>query len=325
MKIHPILTNHNIKNNNTKKYNSINFGTYNPARAKVFEEKLAKKGILANTHGNDFVAECFDKITDIFKPLFGSSSLPSYVDFESLGGSYGVYYNGSNKVVMNSDFEYGCFYDMDNLKKEMQSYKKRFLPQWFSTLHPAHTFVHEFAHSAHWHNLENRNGYNSAYRVWKGLEGTTVPTAIGRLITRFKLSNYAVEPRDMCEFMAERMSKDICGGLTDNMWIKYKDIDVDYSNIFNRKWNYRYSTPQSYIDYFTQQVWNGDIDEANRTGDKVEQYLAELDAERVAPAVQGIAAITACNPILGMIGNIFSNVSEKITDHLDDRNKLTLQ
>ena len=129
----------------------------------------------------------------------------------------------------------------------------------------------------------------------------------------------------MCEFLAERMAKDVCAGLTDDMWVKYKDIDVKYDDIFNRKWNYRYSSPQSYIDYFTQQVWNGDIEGAKRVGDDANEYLAELESQKVAPAIE-IASSVVETVIPGgfLLSKLFKNISENITNKLDDRNKLKL-
>lgn len=158
-----------------------------------------------------------------------------------------------------------------------------------------------------------------------GLKDVHVPTGIGKLITKFKLSEYAVEG-DMREFLAERMTKDICGGITDNMWVPYKDIDVDYSNIFSKKWNYRYSSPQSYIDYFTQQVWDGDIDEANRAGDMAEAYLAELEgAQRVPSAVEVTgAAIETVLPLGGSIVRGLGKLFGKLTDNMDSKNKIKL-
>ena len=163
--------------------------------------------------------------------------------------------------------------------------------------------------------------------MWYGLAGTRIPNAIGRLIAKFKISKYAVGTKDNCdmwEFLAERMAKDICGGLTDNMWVPYKDIDVNYSDIFSRKWGYRYSSPQAYIDYFTQQVWDGDIEEAKRVGDRVEQYLAELEAERVPQTIRVAERVTEGVPLLDRITGFLSDVSERITDVLDSKNKLRL-
>lgn len=323
MKINSVtFANQSVTDN---KKNQVSFKTYNPERASMIQRRLAAKGVSAHLDGNDFVAECVEKVTDVFKKLFGDSALPKEVGFKPLReGAYGRYWDVDDTVLMNSDLDFKCFYNMDRLKEEMMKYKKIILPTWLSSLHPGHTFVHEFSHAAHWHHLKDRNGYNNAKKVWDGLAGTTVPTPIGRLITRFKLSNYAVDGNDMCEFMAERMSKDICDGLTDVMWVPYKDIDVDYSSIFSRKWNYRYSSPQSYIDYFTQQVWNGDLDEAKRVGDKVEQYLAELDAEPVPDAIANAVGVAHSLgvPLFNDIADGVSNFFEKLTDKLDRRNKI---
>ena len=341
MKVNPISVSvrsyqqqNNVKQNqNSHKTGSIVFKTHNLQKTRMIERSLAQKGIKAKLRDNDFVAECVEKTTDVFKGLFGKSALPEkvrYKPFQMGDRVYGFYNYLRDEVGINSDYDDGCFYNANKLKDEMHQYRKIILPEQFSSLHPGHVFVHEFAHSAHWHHLKDRNGSYSAERVWDGLKGVTVPTAIGRLITRFKLSNYAVNKDSMCEFMAERMSKDICGGLTDNMWVPYKDIDVGYGNIFGRKWDYRYSTPQSYIDYFTQQVWNGDIEEAEKAGEDAAAYLAELDAVRVAPKVQAVAnSIAAAAPgLLNSIGEaageFLSSVGEGLTNVLDRRNKIKL-
>lgn len=325
----------NGNNTNIKKH-GIAFGTYNPEAARKIEAELAQKGISCNVKGNNFVAECYKKTVEVFEKLFKRSYLPDVLSFEPLSDEVcGAYGNIRNQVILNEEKDFDYFYDMDDLKKYMESKRHILRPSWFSTKHPAHVFVHEFSHAAHWHHLVQRNGLENAKKVWYGLNEVLVPTSIGRLITRFKLSNYAVDGEDMCEFLAERMTKDICGGLTDNMWLQYKDIDVDYSNIFSKKWNYRYSSPQSYIDYFTQQVWNGDIEEANRTGEMIESYLAELDADKVSPVVQKIAnklgnthTTTESKSILAKIGLWLSqaivNLNENMTSNLDDRNRLRL-
>lgn len=301
--------------------NDVSFKTYNPFAANRIERELAKKGIQCHTAGNDFVAECFQKTVAVFEKLFGKNYLPTKLDFSKLEKNvYGTYLNISNKVTLNNDYNYGCFYNLNNLKAEAKKNYNPILPSNSSSGHPAHIFVHEFSHAAHWNHLEQRNGYYKASKVWSGLDGTSVPTSIGKLIAKFKLSRYAVESKDMCEFLAERMSQDICEGLSDNAWILCKDVDVDYSNIFRKNWNYRYTTPQSYLDYFTQQVWDGDIDEAKRTGDMVEEYLSELDAEKVHPAI----AVQQESPLFSGIANIFAKISEHITDYLDDNNKLKL-
>lgn len=304
---------------------SVSFKNYNPSGAHRIEQELARKGIQCNFEGNEFLGECIKKVTELFEGLFGRSWLPEKIGMEHMRpGTYAAYLYTDNSVSINSYHNNECYDNIENLKQKVkENHNNKLLSNWFSSAHPAHIFAHEYSHCAHWHNLVDRNGYYNAAKVWHGLDEVTVPTSIGRLITRFKLSDYAVEGDDMCEFIAERASKDICNNITDNMWIPYKSIDVGYSNIFNRKWNYRYSTPQSYIDYFTQQVWNGDIDEAIRTGEMVEQYLSELDAERVSPIVSTVDRATQSLG-LGFIGRGLSALNERLTDHLDKKNKTRL-
>ena len=69
-----------------------------------------------------------------------------------------------------------------------------------------------------------------------------------------------------------------------------------YSDIFSRKWDYRYSSPQSYIDYFTQQVWNGDIEGAKRVGQQAEEYLKSIEAAKTSPVVDKIASALDYTP-----------------------------
>lgn len=334
MRINPIsLKSTDNKNLYAKK---INFGTYNPGAAKRIEDELARKGFSCDFRGNDFVAECYKKTAAVFQKLFGSTKMPSKFTFKSLGdGVFGAYNCVENEVSMNKDFSYGCFYDMDKLKAKAKSLHGTILPGWNSSGHPGHVFMHEFGHAAHWHNLVERNGADNAKKVWTGLVGTTVPTGIGKLISKFKLSKYAVESDDMCEFMAERIAKDVCESLTDNSWETYKSVDVNYSNIFSRKWDYRYSSPQSYVDYFTQQVWNGDIEGAKRAGQLAEEYLKEIESVKVAPVVQKVATkidytpkgtTQKTKPLIYKMGSFLSKkivqLNKTITENLDEKNKL---
>lgn len=341
MKILPTMTKHNaiapLAQNKTnthttqKDINSVSFKRIDFAAAKIIENRIAQRGISANVNGNEFVAECYEKVIKLFEQLFKKSYLPAFVGTERLeNNSYlGVYSEHCDSINVNKNLDTSVYYDMETLKESTKrAHNNLLLPNWASSAHPAHTFVHEFSHAAHWHHLEEKQGYNGAKRVWYGLEGTRIPTSIGRLIAKFKISQYAIgtkEKCDMCEFLAERMAKDVCAGLTDDMWVKYKDIDVKYDDIFNRKWNYRYSSPQSYIDYFTQQVWNGDIEGAKRVGDDANEYLAELESQKVAPAIE-IASSVVETVIPGgfLLSKLFKNISENITNKLDDRNKLKL-
>lgn len=307
---------------------TVSFRNYNPAGARRIEQELARKGISCDFKNNEFVGECVQKVVKVFEDLFGRSWLPEKVSMETINerDSLAYFVPVCNEVALNYKLNNGCYKDMKNLKKSVrEGFGYYILPNYSSSLHPAHTFVHEFSHCAHWHHLEDKNGFSKALDVWKGLKDVLVPTAIGRLITRYKLSDYAIDGKCMKEFMAERMSQDICNSLTDNLWVKCKHVDVDYHNIFSRKWNYRYSSPQSYIDYFTQQVWNGDIDGANDVGDDAARYLAEIEAERVAPTAQAIEDITENIPVLSSFGRFISGLSRNITDSLNDKNRIKLR
>ena len=303
------------------------FMSYNPNKASEIEHALSRKGISLDSAGNDFVATCVQKVVNVFDGLFSKSYIPKNVSYRSLSyGVYGIYYNGFDEVAINNEHDLGCFKDMKNLTTEMKRNYKRYKPNWFSSMHPAHIFVHEFSHGAHWHNLIERNGESGAYKIWNGLEGASVPNAIGRLIARFKLSKYAVDSYDMCEFMAERMTQDICKGMSESSWSKTSSIDVKYSDIFSRKWHRRYSSPQAYVDYFTQQVWNGDIDEAKRAGRLAGEYLSEIEYQK-APGILESTGIGLDATIggFGIFRKLGKNVSEALETFADNCNKIKLK
>ena len=306
------------------------FKSYEPAKARALAQKLEKEyGVKCVFGDNGFVAECIEKTTKVFSDLLGKQNLPTEVSYRVMGhpSTKASYDNVWNTVCINKDHDSTMYKDINSLKEAAREEQRIFLPDWSSSRHPAHPFVHEYSHCAHWKHLLQRNGYSDAEKVWKGLVGVQIPTAIGRLIARYKISDYAVGTRsscDMCEFMAERMAQDVCNGLTDNMWTSYKDIDVGYDDIFNRRWSYRYSSPQSYIDYFTQQVWNGDIAGAEEVGREAGLYLARLDAAAVSVPVAKTRVATQ-STLFEKIGEALYNFSTAINTRRDERNDLRLQ
>lgn len=298
---------------------------------------LNHKGIVSDFKGNDFVAECAFKTTTLFERLFGENSLPKIFSFEPLEGCYGSYFFKDRKVAINELLP--CFNDLKSLTKETQSAYHFLLPDEKSTLHPAHTYVHEFAHAAHHRNLDRR--HNNGVDIMLDLTTTQVPTAIGRLITKFKLGKYSLDKNGgMNEFMAERIAQDICNNLTEDTWAEKRYIYTDYSNIFDRKWNYRYSSPQAYLDYFTQQIWNGDIEEAINVAEEAERYMKEIDAGRTPAIIDKLERVTqeVTQPMKEK-GGILEKTEEltqqavtgvskffnRVTDILDERNKLRLK
>ena len=145
------------------------------------------------------------------------------------------------------------------------------MPEWLSTSHYLHSFVHEFAHNAHCRNIEKRgNGY-----AWNWMSMETLPNPIAKLITKFKLSEYA--NYNIKELMAERITKDICKHLNSEDAFTGDKKSMDYTHVFDHKWNCRYSTPQAYLDYYVQQIWNGDRDGANNAVKQAEAYLIGIE------------------------------------------------
>ena len=311
------------KENSTKKKNNF-LKFLNFKSAYTVSSNLARKGIKTEFLNNNFFARCAEQTVEIFETLFGRASLPKSIRYTELPeGVYGEYQPTLKEIRYNSRMEE--MRSMDGLKRLANQGHNFLIPNDFSSLHRAHTHVHEFAHRAHHSHLDTMHS-NSGIRIMEKLRYTQIPTAIGRLITRFKLGNYALdEGGGMNEFMAERIAQDICNKLTDEYWYLFGEVDVKYSDIFNRKWDYRYSRPQAYLDYFTQQVWNGNIEEAKRAGDKVEEYLAELDAPRIPKIISEVAEkVGPIGIVPSLIGGA-SSIFESFTNKLDRRNRLIIR
>ena len=301
--------------------NNVNFTSsiIRAPKAYNIEKRLAKNAVNAEFSNNSFVAECVEKTIDIYKKIFGYWSFPRNISVKSTNDPLGYAYYSSyyDEIVIDKDKD--CFSNKEKLVNEMKKHKNLFFfPDWFSSINPLHIFVHEMAHSAHFHNLEKKGNASSLYE----LRSTVIPTSIGRLITKFKLSKYAA--KNMNEFMAERISKDITQKLTDSGTFWGEASEFDYANIFSKKWNYRYSSPQAYIDYFTQQVWNGDVEEAEEAGRIIDRYLKELDAQTVPSSIKELEESVSESAILSSMAAGVSNLFSNITHKLDKRNRLSL-
>lgn len=242
--------------------------------------QLRLYGIASDFKDKKFAANCVHKIFKAYHLLFGTNSEPRAITFKPLGrGILGVFNHIDDRISFNS--KSNRFNNRFRLNLNSALNWRPIIPNNTSTLHPAHVFAHEFAHKVHWEHLCDRHGKYEAHDFWEGLVGTTVPSAVGRLISRYKLGNYAVDSMDMAEFVAERISKDVCNSLVPISWEFYKIPDVKYDSIFQREWKYRYTSPQSYIDYFTQQIWNGDREGALSVAADIETFLATVEKSKV--------------------------------------------
>lgn len=269
MKINSIDLNQS-KFSNRKIDTKTSFTSSYGTKAYEIEKALTKKNIACEFKDNNFVAECVQKTVKIFNELFGEKALPKSIEFAPLPmNTYGACYHDGPSVIINSSNK--CFESKKNLTEEtMLSKNIFFLPDEKATTHYLRTFIHELGHSAHFNNLKRKN----LDFIIEKLNNTKIPNAIGRLITKFKLGKYSAT--NMNEFMAERITKDIAKNLNDNDEYIGSSFDTHYEDIFESSWNCRYITPQSYIDYFTQQVWNGDIEKAHDIAKQIENYLEAL-------------------------------------------------
>ncbi len=82
------------------------------------------------------------------------------------------------------------------------------------------------------HILKNIESRGNEY-AWGWMSDKVLPNAVSRLIAKFKLSEYA--NYNLKEFMAERISKDICKNLSYSDSFVGNRKNLDYSNIFYNK------------------------------------------------------------------------------------------
>ncbi len=101
--------------------------------------------------------------------------------------------------------------------------------------------------------------------------------------------------------------------------------NLDYAKIFSNKWQYRYSSPQSYLDYYTQQVWNGDIEEAKNIAGEIEIYLKEIEAKEVLPVVQTVKEKVPKKSFWAQLADGLYNLNKSFTNNLDARNRLHMK
>lgn len=325
--------------NNLHSYSSDTVSFKGFATSEAFS-KLLQKGIYYSYEhqpeaSRDFVSSCILRSVEIMESLFGRGCLPKKITLAPLDdGVLGQYRSTDREVIYNSNET--CFRSMQNLTSQALSNINFILPalrgNGASTIHPAYIFFHELAHSAHWEHLVSRNGEEKAETVWCGLANSPIPNLLGRYVARMGKGSYAVDSKDMCEFVAETISQDICEAMPLASSVSFKDtdvnkwnikdkVDVDYDTIFDRRHNYRYSSPQSYFDYFMQQTWRGDIDSINDTLSDIEGYLAGTDSSQVPDIVTDLNGMLRkgsenVSDVIISAGNSITSKIDEVTDTL---------
>lgn len=256
-------------------------------KARKIQAELSKQGITSNFEKNGYLAGCVKRVSDIYKELFGEWSLPKNIDFyvftnlSELGAS--AYFRSSeDKIAFNrSELQYSnrLFQSI----KSRSAWRPRFNTS--ASLHRAQVYVHEFAHCAHFHNIKRKHNHDYAIEMMNVLRNKKLHEPVGILITKFQLGRYSLT--NMNEFMAERITQDICDCLQGSDWqFKNGKPDTGYSNIFSRKWHNKFEDPQAYLDYYTEQVWDGDMKNADEAAEKIRKFLELL--EEGVPVAQAI-------------------------------------
>lgn len=330
-------------------YQSMDTFTFKGNVQTIEKRLLEKYGMYCSFTDNEFVAESVETVAQIFAELFGRNSVPSYVKFKSFkkllpsmktDDVLGLWRREScgDVVYFNSDN------DLYNAKSKM-AFNER-IEKIMGTLASGHylaPFVHEFAHAAHYAHLR-KVGNDDMMEKFLSIK---IPNALGQVLAVFKTGLYSLN--NMSEYMAERITKDVCDNLNENNEYTSNSLKVKYDDMYSRNWRYRYTCPQSYLDYFAQQVWNGDMSDRLDSDTIIEYYLNEknmanlsqeerhklldemfkdLHEGQVHPIAQKIADLyrTDENPsLIERIGNEIShtaeNIGRKVTRYLDSKNK----
>ena len=124
-------------------------------KAREIEAELLKKGIKCDFQKNSYVANCVKKTTRIYENLFGAWALPKIVDYyDSALDAEGYCAYAEDRICFNRKllrFTNKLFHEI--------SAKTRWHPKFndASTTSSAHVFIHEFAHNAHFHNIERKH------------------------------------------------------------------------------------------------------------------------------------------------------------------------
>lgn len=242
-------------------YNSqnISFQGRKYRNAQDVERMLKKRRIKSNFKDNDLVADSSYKMVKVFDYIFGKRSLPKKIGFCSFEKEYPDY---TDATGLFDPEKIGVFFNSDDssyesIAKLKITKLKNKLILWHGTGSYLSTFAHEMGHCAHYKHLcDSASDIYTAAKCWDALGNTKVPTFIGRMITHFSIGEYA--NKDMLEHLANRVAKDVCSNYdSKNEFFEGDREDLDYSDIFDRKWGeLSVLHPQSYIDYYTQQVWN---------------------------------------------------------------------
>lgn len=277
---------HNKENTSFKKGLPSWFISYskevNPYK---IESELARKGIDASFKGESVVAACCQKVVEIMENY--GFELPKHFSFEPLKrGTLGTYSTALDKVSINSAYDQFRNVTQQNKLEESQ------IGYHPITGHFLQTYLHEFSHAAHYHNLCNELGDSEAHRVFWGYLTDHSPhnIIIGPLNTivkafisnkwLLKLVEKAIPPTnglyaktDLTEYMAEKNARLIAQDLDYNLNPEY-NANIPFSHSpygwslseeleqagNNQELGTAISAIKDSLEYLDRDIWNGEID-----------------------------------------------------------------
>lgn len=265
------------KNINHKSGLSQNFARYaTNADTYAITKKLAQDGIKANFAGCNVVAGCVEKVVDIFKNY--NLALPNVFKFEPIENQNWLGYfhpkSTSNKeVVVNAN--YGFFYDIYEQDKYCDKNGR------FHCHHFLETYLHEFAHNAHYCNLIKNHGEEEGQDIWRKLGKMQMSGFWASLKT-----DYAKE--DMLEYIAESVTKKISDNLDLNLYFK-KNPTLDYKHrppATYRNYSFsKYATNEDTTTVYDRNIlqsvadtesaiWDGDLQYLFRHGSGIKNHFS---------------------------------------------------
>ena len=181
----------------------------------------------AQFNGNNTVAWCVDQVAKIMDKA--GFKLPRNFKFEPISpGILGTYDSYSDTVTVNALLQEFSNLEKQNLLEERQ---KDFHPK---TRHFLQTYLHEFSHAAHFHNLQEKMGSSNAYRLFSGtlnryspkdiivgplntIIKDSVPDSASKIINKvFPPDNGIYSKTNLKEYFAEKNSKRLAQQLGDS-------------------------------------------------------------------------------------------------------------
>lgn len=253
MKISAINLNTNAKTNRNKS-RSIAFKSGLPhsfiryvenANVRAIESRFSQMGIKADFAGCKVVAACAEKTAEIFRKY--RLALPKKIKFLQIDKKdVAQCLYAERHVQINS--EYKEFYDIRLLNKAEESRKRS-----QSTEHFLATFLHEFAHNAHFQNISKLHSLKKAEEIMSGLASKKI-----RLPWTKGKGKHPMN--DVNEYMAELITKNIVGNLDGNLNLRsYPRLDIFVPDAKD-------SAAVIAMKHTNRLIWDGDLAKLSTQG-----------------------------------------------------------